>query len=57
MKGKKNLGVIRKKNTTLIETLLLKNCGKLPNLSPKIGGVYTKKMAIEKHKFATNKEA
>ena len=53
MKGKKSihfqskrahnlevLGGIHKKNATLLETSLLKNCGKLSSLSPKTWGSF-----------------
>ena len=46
-----------KKNATLLETSLLKNYGKVLVCHPKIGRVYTKKVATEKHRFAANKEA
>ena len=50
------LGGIHKKNATLLETLLLKNYGKFLVCHPKIGWVYTKKVATEKHRFAANKK-
>ena len=38
------LGGIHKKNATLLETSLLKNCGKLSSLSPKNwGSLYQKR--------------
>ena len=48
---------IHKKNATLLETLLLKNYGKCLVCHPEIEGVYTKKVANEKHRFAARKEA
>ena len=53
----KTLGGIHNKNATLLETLLLKNCGKPSSLSPKIGRVYTKKVATEKQRSDASKEA
>ena len=50
------LGGIHKKNATLLETLLLKNYGKCLVCHPEIEGVYTKKVANEKHRFAARKE-
>ena len=44
-------------NVALLEMSLLKNYAKLQVCLPKIGRVYTKKVATEKHRFAANKEA
>ena len=51
------LGGIYEKNAKLLQTSLLKNCGKLASLLPKIGGDHTQKVATEKHRFTTSKEA
>ena len=49
-------GGIHKKNGTLLEASLLKNCGKRSSLQPKNwGSLYKKKVATEKHKFASKK--
>ena len=51
------LGGIHKKNTTLLETSSLKNCGKLLSLSPKNWeSLYTKKVTTETHRFAASIE-
>ena len=55
---------IHKKNSTLLETSLLKNCWKLSSFSPNnwgMGwgegdGVYIKYVAAEKHRFAAKKK-
>ena len=52
-----SLASIHKKNATPLETSLLKNCGKFLVCHPKIGVIYTKKVATEKHRFAASKEA
>ena len=51
------VGGIHKKNATLLETSLLKNCGKLSSLSPKSGDGYTKKVATIRNRQRIKQES
>ena len=52
------LASIYKKNATLLEASLLRNCGKLSSLSRKNWRDFVqKKVATKKHRFAASKEA
>ena len=50
------LRCIHKRNGKLLETSLLKSCGKLSILSPKNWTSLYQKVATEKHRFAASKE-
>ena len=51
------LASIYKKSATPLQTSLLRNCEKFLVCHPKIGAIYTKIVATEKHRFAASKEA